>query len=407
MVLRLGWRNVWRNPRRTAVILTAVVIGVWSMVFSNALVRGLAEQMVRTGISTLTGHIQIHQRGYRSDPTVESSITDPDALAQVLAGLLPAGARWTSRVRVNAVASNARHSDGVTLVGIDPAGERGVSFLPGAVRLGSGLEPGDTTGVLIGRALADRFETRVGNKLILMSQDSDKEIASRAFRIVGIYRADSAAPESQLVFVDRASAQSLLGLGRSVSEFSIVLPNQDGVDAVAADLRSALAASSLEVSTWRDLLPLVTASVAMYNGMIWLWNLVAFVAMGFGIVNTILMAVLERTREFGLLQALGMRPWGVVREVLVESVVLLLMGLALGDALGFLSVLALSINGLDLAVFTAGLETLGMPRVIFPVIKAADLLWANAVVIVLGLIVSGYPAARAARITPVEAMGQT
>jgi ABC-type lipoprotein release transport system permease subunit len=407
MYLQLGWRNIWRNPRRTAVILTAVIIGVWSMVFSSALVRGLADQMVRNGVATLTGHIQIHHRGYRNDPAIENSIDDPDALTSVLARCLPASARWTERIRVNAVASNARHSDGVTLTGIDPAGERGVSFLPESITEGSYLSPTDATGVVIGRALADRFETRLGNKLILMSQDMGKVIRSRAFRIVGIYRADNTATETSYVFVNLPEAQRLLRLNGGISEISIILPKPDEVDTVAAGLRATLSARELEVHTWRELLPLVTASVAMYHGIIWLWNLVAFVVMGFGIVNTILMAVLERTREFGLFQALGMRPREIVGEVLAESLILLLLGMAVGDTLGLLSVLVLSFKGLNLAVFAAGVETLGMPRIIFPVITLPDLLWANAIVLVLGLVVSGYPAVRASRITPVQAMAHT
>ena len=120
---RLGWRNIWRNPRRTAVIMAAVVIGVWSMIFLGALMRGVADQMVRNGIATLTGHVQIHSKGYRSDPVVENSIADPEPVEKALQNVLSEGDRWTARVRVNAIVNTARHSSGVTLVGIDPPRE--------------------------------------------------------------------------------------------------------------------------------------------------------------------------------------------------------------------------------------------------------------------------------------------
>ena len=109
MYLQLGWRNIWRNRRRTMVIMTAVIIGVWSMIFLGALMRGIADQMVRNGISTLTGHIQVHQRGYRNDPVIENSIPEPEVVETALNKLLPANALWSSRVRVYAIASNARH----------------------------------------------------------------------------------------------------------------------------------------------------------------------------------------------------------------------------------------------------------------------------------------------------------
>lgn len=407
MIVQLAWRNVWRNPRRTAVILAAVVIACWSMIVSMGLMHGLAEQVVRNGVAALTGHLQVHGRGYRDDPTVEHRIDDPAAVAAAASGLLPPGSRVATRVRVGAVASNARHAAGVTLVGIDAAEERGVSFVPESLTEGSLPDAADPTGIVVGRALLDRFETRLGHRLILMSRTAAGDSASRAFRIVGVFRTERAAAEERLVFVGRAAAQDMLGLGRAVSEISIVLPDRGAVEATAAKLRDALPAAVYEVHTWAQLLPLVRASVAMYDAMGRLWTLVAFVAMGFGIVNTILMTVLERTRELGVLRALGMRPGSVVREVLTEALLLLLLGAVAGNALGLLTVAALAHHGLDLSALATGAQALGMPRTIYPAVTAADVLAANALVLVLGVLVSGYPAALAARITPVKAMART
>jgi ABC-type lipoprotein release transport system permease subunit len=167
------------------VILTAVIIGVWSMIFLGALMRGIADQFVRNGVKTLTGHIQIHHPGYREDPVVENSMTDPARVEAALAGLLPAGARWAPRVRLSTVASNARHFAGVTMVGIDPRREAAVSFIGDAIIEGRYLRSDDPDGIVVGQALVKRFETKLGYKLVLMSQDIEGEIASRAFRIVG------------------------------------------------------------------------------------------------------------------------------------------------------------------------------------------------------------------------------
>ncbi len=136
MYFQLAWRNIWRNPRRTGVVMMAVIIGVWSMVFLGAFMRGIAHQMVRNGIATLTGHIQVHHKGYRDDPVIENSMTDPETVETALGRQLPAGAHWSPRVRVNAIVSNARHSDGVTLLGISPAREAEVSFIGQAVTRG-------------------------------------------------------------------------------------------------------------------------------------------------------------------------------------------------------------------------------------------------------------------------------
>jgi ABC-type lipoprotein release transport system permease subunit len=389
------------------VVLTAIVIGIWSMISLGALMRGITDQMVRNAIATLTGHLQIHQKGYRSDPVVNKSMTTPRAVETVLARLLPPAARWAPRVRVNAIASNARHSASITLVGIEPRREAEVSFISEAVGKGRYLHADDEHGIIVGEALVEDFATDLGRRLVLMSQDTSGDIASRAFHIVGIFRAEMEATELQYVFVTMPAAQEMLELGRGISEMCISLPTHEAAEPLAAELRSALPSGHYEVHTWKQLVPMVTAVLRLYDGFILLWFVVVFIAMGFGIVNTTLMAVFERIREFGLLKALGMKPWWIIRGVLSESFFLLLLGSVIGNTLAFCSVVALSRTGIDLSSLAAGLEFAGMARVIYPELQARDVITANLVVFVLGLLVSIYPAVKAARFTPVEAMAHT
>jgi ABC-type lipoprotein release transport system permease subunit len=403
MIFQMGWRNIWRNKRRTAVILTAVIIGVWSMIFLGALMRGMSDRMRQNGIATLTGHIQIHRVGFRKDPVIENRITSPEQVYRSM-DALPAGAKWSERIRVNAVAGNARHSAGVTLVGIDPAREAGVSFIGNAVQKGRYLKQTDPLGIVVGEALVRKFETRLGHKLVLMSQDAHGEIASRAFRIVGIYRAELESTEKQFVFVHIDAAQKMLGVGDDICEVAVLLDSHRQVDETAARIRKLLPGNVYTVETWKELLPIVRAMLEMHDSFIFIWFLAVFIAMGFGLVNTILMAVFERIREFGLMRSLGMRSRLVVAEVLAESFFLLVIGMAAGNALGLLSVLALSAHGIDLSAFSAGMEFVGMSRIVFPVLAARDVVTANVTVFFMGLAVSVYPAAKAARISPVEAM---
>ena len=403
MIIQMGWRNIWRNKRRTFVILTAVVIGVWSMIFLGALMRGIADRMVENSISTLTGHIQIQGEGYRDDPVIESRIIEPDRILDDLE-TLPPNARWTPRLRVNAVASNARHSGGLTMVGISPAREAQVSFVGNAVTEGRYLEEDDPYGILVGRALLEKFETRVGHKLVLMSQEAGGEIASRAFRIAGVFDAELESTEKQFVFVNLEAAQDMLKVAGDLSEIAILLDRYLDAEIVADKIRDFLSDEAVGVYTWKELLPMVTAVLKMYDGFIFFWFVVVFVAMGFGLVNTILMAVFERVREFGLLRSIGMKPRLVVAEVLAESFYLLAIGTFAGNVLGFATVFALSREGIDLSAFAAGMEFAGMSRVIIPVLYAKDVVAADATVFVLGLLISLYPAVKASRFSPVEAM---
>ena len=200
---------------------------------------------------------------------------------------------------------------------------------------------------------------------------------------------------------------AMLKLKNGISEVSIILPDHQEVPEAATTLRTALASTNYKVHTWRELLPLVTAYLRIFDWFIFLWFIAVFVAMGFGIVNTTMMAVFERIREFGLLKALGMKPRWIIKEVLTESFFLLIMGMAIGDILGFLSVFALSGNGIDLSALAAGAEFAGISRVIYPVISAKDVVVANLVVFILGLLVSVYPAMKAARFTAVQALAHT
>jgi ABC-type lipoprotein release transport system permease subunit len=299
----------------------------------------------------------------------------------------------------------------MTMVGIDPTREAQVSFIGQAVTEGHYLRQDDEHGIVVGKAFADEFETKLGRKLVLMSQDTGREIASRAFRIVGIFKAEMEATEKQFAFVTLASAKHMLKLEKGISEFCIALPDRHQVNQAASSLTEALPSSNYEVHTWRELLPLVDAYLSLFDVFIFIWFLVVFIAMGFGIVNTTLMAVFERIREFGLLKALlkalGMKPWWIIRGVLTESFLLLVMGMAVGNILGFSTIFALSGSGIDLSSFAAGAEFAGISRVIYPAIGAKDVIMANLVVFVLGLLVSIYPAAKAARFTPVEALART
>jgi ABC-type lipoprotein release transport system permease subunit len=404
MERQLAWRNIWRNPRRTMVIMIAVIIGVWSMVFLGALMRGIISGMIKNNIDTLTGHIQVHQQDFPDDPVVDNRIADPGDLTRIIQDQLPVGSRWTRRIRVNAVVNNARHNTGAVLVGIMPQQEKELSFIGTSITRGRYLEQTDMNAILIGRALADRMETRIGRKLILMSQDADGQIASAAFRIRGIFSAELEATEKSYLFITLSAAQKMLKTGNEISEIAILLPDHNAAQKTTELLQPQLEDYNLRVRSWRQILPLITAALKLYDTFVLIWFLVVFIAMGFGIVNTTLMAVFERMREFGLLKALGMRPMRIVRGILTESLLILLCGMLAGNILGLATCWVISQTGIDLSALAKGVEYVGIARIIYPQVWLKDILSANAVVLTLGLLVSLYPAVKAARFLPVEAL---
>ncbi len=405
MIIQLAWRNIWRNPKRTAVILTAVVIGVWTMIFLGGIMAGMYDAMVGNSLSALTGHIQIHHPDYRNDPVVDHRMLDPNEVKRVLVKTLPENSRWTSRVRVPAVVQNARHSAGVTLVAVNPEKEPKISFIGKAVTQGRFLQTkGDAHGIVVGKALADDFETGIGKKIIVMSQTTGQEITSKAYRMVGIFQADMQSTEKSYVFVTEESAQSMLHIENAVTEFEIWLPDIKEMPAVVRTLDQNLSDRDYQVTGYKELMPLITAQISIWEKFMIIWYLVVFIAMGFGVVNTILMAVMERFREFGLLKALGMRPSRIMGSVVWEGIFILTLGMALGNLFGIASVQGVARVGIDLTALAAGAEQFQIPRIIYPALHLREVIQANAVVLVLGILVSVYPASRAARFRPVEAL---
>jgi ABC-type lipoprotein release transport system permease subunit len=400
LLVRLARRSVSRNRRRTLIILVAISVALWAMVAFAALTRGWQNDVVHNAIFTLTGHLQIHAPGYRDDPSVEHTMVAPrGVVARLLAA--PEVAAWDARVRVPAVVMSAHDTAGVTLVGIDPAAERGLSFIADAVHVGNGLVSPDDRGIVIGRALADRLGTGVGKRIVVMCQAADHSVADRGFRVVGLFSGDREATEMAYVFVGRNTAAEMLGLGSRVSEVAIMLRDRGALGAFLAHLRAA--APDEDVQPWTVLEPMAQAMVSLAQAWIWMFFVVMYVAMAFGLVNTMLMAVLERTREFGMLQALGMRPRLILGQVLIESCILLAAGTAVGLGLAA-GTLALVHGGIDLSFLAQGAEMWGMGKVIYPAAASGDVIGAAGLIVVLGMVSSLYPAWRASRRVPVEAI---
>jgi ABC-type lipoprotein release transport system permease subunit len=401
---RMAWRNLWRNHRRTIIMLLAIAIGVWAMIFMIALMRGMVDEMVLDGIRTLPGHVQIHHPQYRDDPSIVNSFTPPDE--QLLAVLnSDQVSAWSSIVRVPAMISSERDNRGVVLLGVDPKDGLAVGFDPDDIVEGRFLNGSGDRGIVIGKKLAERLETQLGKRVVVMSQNPDNDIVDRGFRVIGIYQATLQALEETNVYAGRETLQTLLQLDDQVSETAVFGFDYRNVDDLVEAVRLA-APPDLETLPWTQLNEYLSLMMVAMDGFVLVWMVVVFLALSFGLVNTLMMAVFERVREFGLMQALGMQPSAIIWQVLIESLLLLAIGLAVGNLLAIGSILPLR-DGIDISMVSEGMEMFGAASVLYPAIKWPDLLLANVVVMVLGLITSLLPAWRASQYEPVEAIAKT
>ncbi|MGI9220802.1 MAG: ABC transporter permease [Woeseiaceae bacterium] len=401
VLFMLAWRNLWRNHRRTIIMLSAIGVGVWAMIFMTALTQGMVNEMIKDGIESLPGHVQVHHPDYRDDPNINNLIPLPDS--ELSEKFSAAGLeQWATRIKVPAVISSERESRGVTLLGIDPERERDLSFIDYADVDGRFLEGPDDNGIVIGRKLADKLETEVGKRIVIMSQDPDNDIADRGFRVVGLFGAKTESLEESYVFAGKQTIQKLLKVGDYVTEAVVTGDDYRNVEPVFSAV-SNIFDNSVVVNRWTDLNSYLGTMMTVMDGFVLIWVIVIFLALSFGLVNTLVMAVFERVREIGLMLALGMKPSSILGQIVVESMMLLIIGLAIGNVLAFASIEPLK-SGIDLSIVADGMAMMGASSVLYPQLRSEDVILANTVVLILGFFASLSPAWRASRYQPIEAI---
>jgi len=401
ILFAFAWRNIWRNWRRTLITLLVVSIGVWSILTFNALIRAWSDSSLKGSLKNMTAQIQIHQKGYLDNPDMMHHFGVNKALQAVLEG--PDISHWAPRVRIPAIVQSEYKTLPVSLVGIDPAAEVGVSFIADSPIQGNRLQNSQDSGVLIGRHLAKRLNTRLGKRLVIMANDAQGKVKERGVVIKGIFSA-SQPLEDGLLFIGLKPAQQFVHAGHQLSEIALMTNRQPGMVATMTRLKAT--APKLDIQSWQTLEPMTKGIHDLTDGFIYVWLWVMFVLIAIGVVNTQLMAVFERTREFGLLQALGFRPNWVTLEVLLEAAQIIGFGVLLGALSAYLTVLSLK-GGISLESLSAGADFLGIGRVLYPRLDMQELLVTVVVVWGLGVLTALWPARRATRFNAIEAMRST
>jgi ABC-type lipoprotein release transport system permease subunit len=246
------------------------------------------------------------------------------------------------------------------------------------------------------------LDTGVGKRVVVMSQDPDNDIADRGFRVVGLFGAKIENLETTYIFSGKKTIQTLLQIGDHVTEAVAVGDDYRNVEPLYAEVVS-IVDSDLVVSRWTELNSYLGTMLKVMDGFVLVWVIVIFLALSFGLVNTLVMAVFERVREIGLMLALGMKPSSILGQIVIESMLLLLIGLALGNVLAFASIAPLE-SGIDISMVAKGMEMMGASSVLYPQLRLQDVALANTVVLVLGFFASLSPAWRASRYQPIEAI---
>jgi putative ABC transport system permease protein len=409
-LVRIAWRNLWRGWRRSAVVLSAVAVGLCACLVLIGWSHGWVRQMADTAVSTRLSLLAVHAAGYQEDPDVALSLADDGApLAQAIARF--PGAHVSPRVLGDGLAQSARQNARISLFGVDPAREAQVSMVGDCFREGgfpqATAEGGARAlpGVAVGRELADTLRIRLGEKIVLHTPG---ENGLGAFRVSGIFRTPSAGFDKTSVFIRLEDAQRLLGIPGRVHELAIALDDPRQLPELIAFARAELPrrspGESLEILPWKEREPRLAAMLELMANTAWIAYATMFAGMAFGIANALLMSVYERIREFGVLRSLGLPARDLVWLVLLESLALTVGGTLLGVGVGAAAVALLSRVGIDLALFSESMAQFGAGARVYPQLEHADFWSPVGLALLTALLAAIWPAWHAARLRPAEAL---
>lgn len=395
----LAWRNVWRNPRRTVITLIVVSVGLWSVLFFNALLIGWIQSSKDAALKLLTQDGQIHAVGYMDDPSVETFMQPPSgALLDALNdGVIE---DWSMRVSAPGVVQSEYKTLPITFMGVDPQAENRISTIPGDVDQGRYLQSVEDDGIILGKHLVERLKTDLGRRVIVMSQNVDGTLSEWSYDVVGIFDSDQGI-EDFYIFTGLKASQEFLGLENEIAQVVVTLPDQADLVSSIQTLKDV--APELDVRSWKELNLFLAMTDDFMGVYIFVWLAIVFSMMAIGIVNTQLMAVFERTQEFGLLRALGMKPGRVLLMVSIESALLIGVGVLLGIVLAIFSIWALQ-GGIDLTAYARAMEMVQAGSVIYVDYHPDGIVRFSFIIWILGILVALWPARRASKCSPQEAM---
>lgn len=402
--LRIAWRNVWRNPRRTTLTVAATVFAVVLVMIAVAMGAGTHEKMIEDSVRVNAGHVQVSAPDYLKKQTLEQFVLYDEALARRLAST--DGVRGVApRIVSFGLLSQSSGTRGVAVLGVDPEREGSVTTLPTRVRVGRFLALDGSREIVLGGRLAKIVKAGIGDEVLLYSVAYSLETAYELFRVVGIMKLPEANMDRSLAVISLRDAQEFFVYEGRVSEVAILAGDSDAVPALAKSLRTALGQGGAEVHTWRESMPELEQFIVLDDAGMYVMLLILVVVVAFGILNTILMAVLERKREFGVVLALGLQPRRIFRIVYLESLMLAMVGLAIGLGIALPLILYLQANPIALTGEAAGaMELFGIEPQMTWKLKPLNPLGTIATIMGVAILAALYPALKASRGRPVDAL---
>ena len=402
MLFSISWRNVWRSKLRSTVMLTAIALGITAGIFMTAFYKGMADQRIDKAIRTEISNIQIHDPGFRQNNDINLYIPDALKITQEINGESGVSGAC-SRIVISSMVASAESFAGVKISGVFPDEEKKVTNLYKKVTDGNYFSKDRKNSVLISEKLADKLKVKLGSKVVLTLQDIHNNIISGAFRIVGLFNThDNIFDESNL-FVRYSDLARLMNMPDGAAhEIAIATTSNDAVNSVQKEL--SVKYPKLEVLSWYDLSPELGYLTDAMDLYMYIFIVIILLALLFGLVNTMLMVVLERVKEIGMLMAVGMNRLRIFMMIVLETVFLSLSGGVIGIILGTLISNYFESHKIPLSLWASAYEDLGYDAFVYTSLDSKLVITITLLVLLTGLIGSLYPAYKALQNNPSEAL---
>jgi len=403
LMMKLAWRNILRNKRRTFIAGTAIGIGLAAMIFTDALFEGMARYMIRSATASFMGDAQIHREGFRDTYDVDLTIAHLDSVVARL-DRSPLVRHYAVRAMTFAMIASSRNSTGVSMVGVDPEREHTLSQIDDAIRQGAFFAGDDARDIVIGSKLADLLEVEIGDRVVLTAtQARTGDLAQELFRVSGIYHFDIREMDEGMAVVRLRRAQTMLALGASgAHEVAVAFVDPSVAQEATLPFWNAFSEGGNEALGWPGLLPQMHTILRMSNLNLAITGAILFGVVAMGIINTLFMSIYERMFEFGVLRALGTRRRALLRLVIMEAASLAVVSIVIGTILGLAVTLWIGRVGIDYGNIEMGGVTI-RDR-IYPLLQWSQYVVYPAWAFVLTTLVGIYPAFHAGRIPPATAM---
>lgn len=411
ILLRLALRGVWRETRRSFLTASAMALGLALLMFSRSLADGGHEDWIDAGVRMGAGHVLLQAPGHRESGSLDDRLSGSEArtalaaLQELNGPLTPLAT--TVRLSTNGLASSASSALPVAIEGVEPEAEMRFSHVAGKLTEGRYLEPGDRLGAYVGAGVAERLRLKLGSRFVLTAQSANGEIEGQLVRVVGVFRTGLPEVDEGLVHLPISTVRTWLDAPEAVTTVGAILPGSRAVPAVMGLLEASLSAESVRILGWREAYPQLDAAVRIDDYGDFVFHAILFAIVALAVLNSVLMSVLYRRREFGVLQALGLTPRETGSVVFLEGVLLTALAGVVGMIAGITLTWLFFRDGLDFSFLLDGDFTLSgiiLDPVIVPEFRVVQVLQSVFSIAVVGITASIYPAIQATRIDVAEAL---